>query len=115
MKKLIAFLIGLIIISIIFNYPPQTDNLNHYSNIQAMLKDAVSVRLADSEFIETVMTFVPNINSLEKIRYSCWEYYLVLEDGTEYLVSTDNHGRVISISLWDSVNEIKGKTIYEIK
>ena len=89
---------------------PAPEDLN--ADAREILEYIVEYHLADDEFVETILTQVPNAFMLVDYRAACWTYFLVMSDGIEYIVITDYDGHITSISYWDPVACTDGETIY---
>ncbi len=89
---------------------PAPEDLN--ADAREILEYIVEYHLADDEFVETILTQVPDAFMLVDYRAACWTYFLVMSDGIEYIVITDYDGHITSISYWDPVACIDGETIY---
>jgi hypothetical protein len=77
----------------------------------ALLKRIAGAHLADEDFIDIVKQYVPDIHTLVDFRAACWTYFLVMEDGTEYIIITDYDGRIDFIGYW--LDGYHGDTLYE--
>lgn len=87
-------------------------NLNE--NAILILEQMTGTRLEDEdEFIDTVLAQVPDIFTLKEYRYADWTYFLVMEDGTEYVIFTNYDGKITSICEWFPESGECGFTIYE--
>ena len=82
------------------------------ADARVILNTIVEHHLADDEFVETILTQVPDAFMLVDYRAACWTYFLVMSDGIEYIVITDYDGHITSISYWDPVACTDGETIY---
>jgi hypothetical protein len=82
------------------------------ADARVILNTIVEYHLADDEFVDTILTQVPDAFMLVDYRAACWTYFLVMSDGIEYIVITDYDGHIISISYWDPVACTDGETIY---
>lgn len=89
---------------------PAPEDLN--ADAREILEYIVEYHLADDEFVETILTQVPDAFMLVDYRAACWTYFLVMSDGIEYIVITDYDGHITSISYWDPVACTDGDTIY---
>ena len=89
---------------------PTPEDLN--ADAREILEYIVEYHLADDEFVETILTQVPDAFMLVDYRAACWTYFLVMSDGIEYIVITDYDGHITSISYWDPVACTDGDTIY---
>lgn len=89
---------------------PTPEDLN--ADAREILEYIVEYHLADDEFVETILTQVPDAFMLVDYRAACWTYFLVMSDGIEYIVITDYDGHITSISYWDPVECMDGETIY---
>lgn len=89
---------------------PAPEDLN--ADAREILEYIVEYHLADDEFVETILTQVPDAFMLVDYRAACWTYFLVMSDGIEYIVITDYDGHITSISYWDPVACTDGETIY---
>lgn len=84
------------------------------ANAIAILEDMIGPRIGNEDFIDTVLAYVPDVFMLKEYRCACWTYFLVMEDGLEYIIITDYDGKITSISEWyPDVNEV-GLVLYEI-
>lgn len=90
--------------------PTVVPDLN--ADARAILDKIVEYHLADDEFVDTILTQVPDAFMLVDYRAACWTYFLVMSDGIEYIVITDYDGHITSISYWDPVECMDGETIY---
>ena len=66
-----------------------------------ILEDTVEHYLCDSTFIDVILTQVPDIFNLVDIRVTCYTFFLVMRDGTEYVAYTDMEGQITAIYEWD--------------
>lgn len=82
------------------------------ADARVILNTIVEYHLADDEFVDTILTQVPDAFMLVDYRAACWTYFLVMSDGLEYIVITDYDGHITSISYWDPVACTDGETIY---
>lgn len=82
------------------------------ADARVILNTIVEYHLADDEFVDTILTQVPDAFMLVDYRAACWTYFLVMSDGIEYIVITDYDGHITSISYWDPVACTDGETIY---
>lgn len=71
--------------------------------------------MGDSDFIDVVLAHVPDIFMLQEYRCACWTYFLVMEDGMEYVIFTDYDGKIISICEWFPESGECGLVLYEDK
>lgn len=120
MRKLIVILLVLAAVasfagcnSSVSETPPTTEDIN--ADAMVVLNKIVEYHLADDEFIDTILTQVPDAFMLTDYRAACWTYFLVMSDGIEYIVITDYDGHITSISYWDPVACTDGETIYQIE
>ena len=81
------------------------------ANAIALLEDCVSKHLCDENFISVIEAYVPDLFMLQEIRPACWTYFLVMSDGIEYCVITDENGTITSITYWSDGAE-GGPQIY---
>lgn len=88
----------------------EPEDLN--KDAREILEYIVEYHLADDEFVDTILTQVPDAFMLVDYRAACWTYFLVMSDGIEYIVITDYDGHITSISYWDPVECMDGETIY---
>ena len=77
----------------------------------ALLNRVAGAHLADEDFIDIVKQYVPDIHTLVDYRAACWTYFLVMEDGTEYIIITDYDGRIDYIGYW--LDGYHGDTLYK--
>ena len=82
------------------------------ADARVILNRIVEYHVADDEFVDTILTQVPDAFMLVDYRAACWTYFLVMYDGLEYIVITDYDGHITSISYWDPVACTDGETIY---
>lgn len=82
------------------------------ADARVILNKIVEYHVADDEFVDTILTQVPDAFMLVDYRAACWTYFLVMSDGLEYIVITDYDGHITSISYWDPVACTDGETIY---
>ena len=82
------------------------------ADARVILNRIVEYHVADDEFVDTILTHVPDAFMLVDYRAACWTYFLVMYDGLEYIVITDYDGHITSISYWDPVACTDGETIY---
>jgi hypothetical protein len=69
-------------------------------NAILILEDMIGPRVENEEFIDTILTYVPDVFMLQEYRCACWTYFLVMSDGMEYIVITDYDGKITSIAEW---------------
>lgn len=65
-----------------------------------ILEEMIGERVGDSDFIDVVLAYVPDVFMLQEYRCACWTYFLVMSDGMEYIVITDYDGKITSIAEW---------------
>ena len=82
------------------------------STADAILEDVVKHYLADDTFIDVVKAHIPDIHTLKEFRAACWTYFFIMEDGTEYIITTDDDGKIMYIDLW--LDGYHGENIYEL-
>jgi hypothetical protein len=70
------------------------------ANAILILEDMIGPRVENEEFIDTILTYVPDVFMLQEYRCACWTYFLVMSDGMEYIVITDYDGKITSIAEW---------------
>ena len=78
----------------------------------AILEEMLNQRLGDSDFIDVVLAYVPDVFMLKEYRCACWTYFLVMEDGLEYIVITDYDGKITSICEWYPDEATNGLELY---
>ena len=83
------------------------------ANAITILKEMITGRIGDSNFINVVLTHVPDAFMLTEYRCACWTYFLVMEDGLEYIVITDYDGKITSICEWYPEESACGPVLYE--
>ncbi len=115
MKRCLSFLLSLLMIfSLVACGAPETSedivpdttiestedipDLN--ANAILILEEMIGSRVGNEDFIDTILTYVPDVFMLQEYRCACWTYFLVMSDGMEYIVTTDYDGKIISISEW---------------
>ena len=129
MKKFISILLCLMmVLSLVACGPANTDtdtsapeteiteevtDLN--ADARAMLEDAASAHLCDENFVNTVLTQVPDIFLLEDIRYACYTFFLELTCGTEFIVITNDVGTIQTIAYWLGESNEMGHILYEVE
>jgi hypothetical protein len=82
------------------------------STADALLEDIAKHYLADDTFIDVVKAHIPDIHTLKEFRAACWVYFFVMEDGTEYIITTNGDGKIMHIDLW--LDGYHGENIYEL-
>ena len=121
MKKFLAFLLSLIMVFSLVACTPETPEVTEpdtsisteiesettdvdvpdiNAGAIAILEEMLNQRLGDSDFIDVVLTYVPDVFMLKEYRCACWTYFLVMSDGMEYIVITDYDGKITSIAEW---------------
>ncbi len=70
------------------------------ANAILILEDMISGRVGNEDFIDTILTHVPDVFMLQEYRCACWTYFLVMNDGMEYIVTTDDNGKITLIAEW---------------
>ena len=70
------------------------------ANAILILEEMIGERVGDSDFIDVVLAYVPDVFMLQEYRCACWTYFLVMSDGMEYIVITDYDGKITSIAEW---------------
>ena len=83
------------------------------ANAIAILEEMIGERVGDSDFIDVVLAHVPDVFMLKEYRCACWTYFLVMEDGLEYIITTDNDGKITSICEWYPNDDTCGPALYE--
>lgn len=83
------------------------------ANAILILEEMLGGRIGNEDFIDTVLAYVPDVFMLEEYRCACWTYFLVMSDGTEYIVIVDNIDyHITSISRWYPEDGTHGPTFY---
>ena len=115
MKRCLSFLLSLLMIfSLVACGAPETsedtvpdttiESVEDVPDINAnailILEDMIGPRVGNEDFIDTILTYVPDVFMLQEYRCACWTYFLVMSDGMEYIVITDYDGKITSISEW---------------
>jgi hypothetical protein len=111
MKKFFAFLLSLLmVLSLVActsgpaepdtSISTETDIPDLNANAILILEDMISSRIGNEDFIDTILAHVPDVFMLQEYRCACWTYFLVMSDGTEYIVITDYDGKITSIAEW---------------
>ena len=83
------------------------------ANAIAILEEMIGERVGDSDFIDVVLAHVPDVFMLTEYRCACWTYFLVMEDGLEYIITTDYDGKITSICEWYPNDDTCGPALYE--
>lgn len=83
------------------------------ANAIAILEEMIGERVGDSDFIDVVLAHVPDVFMLQEYRCACWTYFLVMEDGMEYVIFTDYDGKITSICEWFPESGECGLVLYE--
>lgn len=131
MKKFLAFLLSLLMVFSLVACAPDTpestepdtsisteveseaDIPDLNANAIVILEEMIGERVGDSDFIDVVLAYVPDVFMLKEYRCACWTYFLVMEDGLEYIVTTDNDGKITSICEWYPSDDTCGPALYE--
>lgn len=131
MKKFLAFLLSLLMVfslvacapdapestepdtSISTEVEPETDIPDLNANAIVILEEMIGERIGDSDFIDVVLAYVPDVFMLKEYRCACWTYFLVMEDGLEYIITTDYDGKITSICEWYPEDSTCGPALYE--
>ena len=92
----------------------ESDIVDLSANAEAMLRDMSKTHLCDDTFVDVVMTNVPDVFMLTDINFACWTYFLIMSDGIEYIITTDENGRITTISYWDGETGTDGPIIYTL-
>ena len=118
MKKFLAFLLSLLMVFSLVACTPdipettepdtnistevesETDIPNINTNAILILEEMIGERVGNSDFIDVVLAYVPDVFMLQEYRCACWTYFLVMSDGMEYIVITDTDGKITSIAEW---------------
>ena len=114
MKKFLAFLLSLLMVFSLVACAPDTPEVTEPDtsistetdipdlNADAILilEDMIGPRVGNEEFIDTILSYVPDVFMLQEYRCACWTYFLVMSDGMEYIVTTDTDGKITSIAEW---------------
>ena len=114
MKKFLAFLLSLLMVFSLVACAPDTPEITEPdTNISTetdipdlnadailILEDMIGPRVGNEEFIDTILSYVPDVFMLQEYRCACWTYFLVMSDGMEYIVITDTDGKITSIAEW---------------
>ena len=82
------------------------------ANAVTILEEMIGERVGDSDFIDVILTHVPDVFMLKEYRCACWTYFLVMEDGLEYIVITDYDGKITSICEWYPDEATNGLELY---
>ena len=133
MKKFLAFLLSLIMVFSLVACTPETPEVTEpdtsisteiesettdvdvpdiNAGAIAILEEMLNQRLGDSDFIDVVLAYVPDVFMLKEYRCACWTYFLVMEDGLEYIVITDYDGKITSICEWYPDEATNGLELY---
>ena len=122
MKRLVTFVLSLIMLLALCScatkevLAPSLEPTEQIEDINtealAILEDLKANHLADDEFINTILTQVPDAFMLTGFRAACWTYFLEMSDGIEYIVITDENGHITSIAFWHPEDNTHGVTIY---
>lgn len=131
MKKFLAFLLSLLMVfslvacapdtpestepdtSISTEVESETDIPDLNANAIIILEEMIGERIGDSDFIDVVLAYVPDVFMLKEYRCACWTYFLVMEDGLEYIITTDYDGKITSICEWYPSDDTCGPALYE--
>lgn len=116
MKKFLAFLLSLLMVfSLVACGAPEVgeetstpdttiESTEEIPDLNAdailILEEMIGERVGDSDFIDVVLAYVPDVFMLQEYRCACWTYFLVMSDGMEYIVITDYDGKITSIAEW---------------
>lgn len=68
---------------------------------KAILVECGETQSWDESFIPTVLAQVPDIFMLSEIQCACYTYFLVMNDGVEFIIHTNDDGVITSISYWE--------------
>lgn len=130
MKKFLAFLLSLLMVfSLVACTPDTPETTEPDTNISTevesettipdinadailILEEMIGERVGDSDFIDVVLAYVPDVFMLQEYRCACWTYFLVMSDGMEYIVITDYDGKITSISEWFPETDQVGAELY---
>lgn len=128
MKKFLAFLLSLLMVfSLVACGVPEVgeetstpgttiESTEEIPDINAnailILEEMIGERVGDSDFIDVVLAYVPDVFMLQEYRCACWTYFLVMSDGMEYIVITDYDGKITSISEWFPETDQAGAELY---
>ena len=128
MKRCLSFLLSLLMIFslVACNAPDTSEDIIPDTTIESseevpdinanailILEDMIGERVGDSDFIDVVLAYVPDVFMLKEYRCACWTYFLVMEDGLEYIVTTDYDGKIVSICEWYPDDSTCGPALYE--
>lgn len=125
MKRVLSFLLALLMcfslvacgapeVSAPSTEPTETiEDLN--ADAAAILEEMIGERVGNSDFINVVLAHVPDVFTLKEYRCACWTYFLVMEDGMEYVIFTDYDGKITSICEWFPESGECGLVLYEDK
>lgn len=115
MKRCLSFLLSLLMIfSLVACGTPEVsedtvpdttiESVEDISDLNAnailVLEDMVGPRAENEEFIDIILAHVPDVFMLQEYQCACWTYFLIMSDGTEYIVITDYDGKITSIAEW---------------
>ena len=81
-------------------------------NAETFLRGMIGSHLGDDDFVKVCMEYIPNIEDIRDYHCACWTYFLVMEDGSEYVIFTDYDGKITSISEWFCDDGTCGETLY---
>lgn len=127
MKRCLSFLLSLLMIfslvacgapEISEDIAPDTtiESVEDIPDINAnailILEEMIGERVGDSDFIDVVLAYVPDVFMLQEYRCACWTYFLVMSDGMEYIVITDYDGKITSIAEWFPETDQVGSELY---
>ena len=126
MKKIFAILLCFIMIfsfvacgkeNVEVETDPNTESVEEVFDInedaRAMLEEAALMHTCDEDFVDTILTQVPDIFLLEKMKYACNTFFLELTCGTEFIVIVNDEGTIETIAYWFSNSNQMGHLIYE--
>lgn len=127
MKRYLSFLLSLLMVfSLVACGTPETskdivpdttiESVEEVPDLNAnailILEEMIGERVGDSDFIDVVLAYVPDVFMLQEYRCACWTYFLVMSDGMEYIVITDYDGKITSIAEWFPETEQAGIEFY---
>ena len=127
MKRYLSFLLSLLMVfSLVACGTPETskdivpdttiESVEEVPDLNAnailILEEMIGERVGDSDFIDVVLAYVPDVFMLQEYRCACWTYFLVMSYGMEYIVITDYDGKITSIAEWFPETEQAGIEFY---
>lgn len=121
-KNIVISIMGIIMVILLITFALMLDNQSDKDNItkpnDTTIEDIISSKkttISSDSFICILLTQIPDIAELVDIRVTCYTMFLIMSDGSEYVVYTDvEEGKITAIYCWDPITNTIGQEIYRL-